>query len=102
MDNSVMITNVTPDELTEKIRTILREELGRANTLSPDDSSRYLTRRQVADKLDLSLPTVDKYSVLGILKGYRIGTRVLFREREVDDAVTQMLVVNRKSRSHGR
>lgn len=102
MDNSVIITNVTPDELTEKIRNILREELGRAITLPSDDSNQYLTRRQVAAKLDLSLPTVDKYSSLGIIKGYKIGTRILFREREVDDAVSQMSFSRRKSRNHGR
>lgn len=98
MDNSVIITTVTPEEFAERIRTIIREELGRTNTAPPDESGRYITRRQVADKANLSLPTVDKYSGLGIFKGYRIGSRVLFIEREVDEAITKSLVISRKSK----
>ena len=47
------------------------------------DTSVYLTRAQVCDRLHISLPTVHAWMKKGILKPYHIGGRTLFRESEV-------------------
>jgi excisionase family DNA binding protein len=43
----------------------------------------YLTRQEVAERLKISLPTVDIYTRKGILKGRRIGSRILFLESDL-------------------
>jgi excisionase family DNA binding protein len=49
---------------------------------------RYLTRGEVAGRLHISLPTLNDYTKTGKLKGYRINGRVLYREDEVNSALT--------------
>lgn len=50
----------------------------------------YLTRKEVADKLQLSLISVDKYAKQGILKSYRIGGAIRFKSSEVDKALEEV------------
>jgi hypothetical protein len=48
----------------------------------------YRTRKETAKKLHISLPTLNEYTKLGKLKGHRIMGRVLYREDEIDAALT--------------
>jgi excisionase family DNA binding protein len=83
--NSTLIQNVTPEELSESIRTIIREEF---SLLNPKETApRYLSRQEVATLLKLSLPTLNEYTRTGIIKGSRIGSRVLYAEADVKEAV---------------
>lgn len=85
MVNSTLIQNVTPEEFSEFLRPIIREELSRLN---PQESiTRYLSRQEVADLLKISLPTLNEYTRTGIIKGSRIGTRVLYADADVKEAV---------------
>lgn len=101
MENSVIITSVTADELKEIIRSSMKLEIENFLQTMPssfDKDDRYITRQQLAEKINASLPTADKYADLKIFKRYRIGTRILFKEREVDEAITKSLVISRKSK----
>jgi excisionase family DNA binding protein len=51
-------------------------------------SQPYLTRLQVCDILQITLPTVHTWVKSGILKGYRLGNRVYFKKDEIDKALT--------------
>ena len=48
---------------------------------------KYRTRREAAERLHISLPTFDKAAAKGVIKGYRFGTRVLYKSVEVDTAL---------------
>lgn len=50
----------------------------------------YGTRKEVALKLHLSLPTLHSLTKSGTIKGYKISGRVLYRWSEVDEALTQI------------
>lgn len=45
---------------------------------------RLLTRKEAAEKLRVSLPTLQSYQLKGLLKPQRMGRKVLFDESEVD------------------
>lgn len=49
--------------------------------------SNYLTRKEAAKRLTISLPTLSKYSLEGLIPCYRIGSRVLYKEEEIDKAL---------------
>lgn len=53
------------------------------------DLPKYYHRKEVAEVLGLSLPTLDRYSKLGLIKSRRIGNRVLFSEEDIQRALNE-------------
>lgn len=51
------------------------------------DFNKYLTRQEVKEQFHLSYPTILKYEKLGILRGWRLGRRVLFERTELENAL---------------
>lgn len=85
MENSILIRNITTDELQEIIRSVIKEEL---QVLQPKRSeSRNLTRNEVVDLLKISLPTLQRYTQLGVIKGFRIGTRILYKSEDIEESL---------------
>lgn len=83
--NSILIQNLTADELFDNLRSVIREEL---SLISPKElQPQYLSRHEVATLLKISLPTLNEYTRTGIIKGSRIGTRILYAEADVKEAV---------------
>lgn len=58
----------------------------------------YLTRQEVAELLKISLPTVDLYSRKGILKGRRIGSRILYLESDLMELVREIPILKYQRR----
>lgn len=88
MKNSIILQELTPDELFSKIRELIAEELSKKLELKTPPS--YLTKQEVSDKLRLSLPTVTRLTSMGRLSGYRIGRRILYLSDEIDQALTEI------------
>jgi hypothetical protein len=80
MGNSVVLENVSSEELKTLIKSAIREEMSSIPQVKEEG---FITRHELSEKLHLSLVSVDKYIRLGKLKGYRIGGRVLFKESEI-------------------
>lgn len=91
MATSTIIENVTPDELIESVRRVIKQEIAGLNL--ERTAPKYLTRREVADLLKISLPTLNDYTRTGRIKGHRIGSRVLYSEEEVTKAVKEIATV---------
>jgi len=83
--NSTLIQNVTAEEFSETLRLIVREEISAIQTkeLTP----RFLSRQEVANLLKISLPTLNEYTRTGIIKGSRIGSRILYAESDIKESV---------------
>ena len=83
-----LLTNFSSDEL----RKVLREEIqtalkGQNENQQKSVPNGYLTRRTVADLFSISLNTLDKYCSLGYLQAYEIGSRILFKESEIEKSL---------------
>jgi excisionase family DNA binding protein len=52
--------------------------------------SPYLTRKEVAEHLKISLVSLHKWTNEGLLMAYRLGRRVYYKRVEVDAALTRM------------
>jgi excisionase family DNA binding protein len=59
--------------------------------LSLKESSSFLNRKQVSEMIGISLATLNEYCKQGVLPSYRIGRRVLFKESEINEAITKGL-----------
>jgi excisionase family DNA binding protein len=81
---STVLHNVAPDELKTLISDAITEKL---NTLKPDPKESYLTRKQVATMLHISLTNLHELTMHGKIPAYRLGGRVLFLESDIMKAL---------------
>lgn len=86
--NSTLIQNVTAEEFSETLRQVVREELSAMQPKPP--TSNYLTRIEVSKLLKISLPTLNEYTRKGIIRGSRIGSRILYLESDIASSVTDI------------
>ena len=87
MEN-ILLTSFKEVDLKKMIREVLDEKLN--SVLEPKKSTvkiLYLNRFEVADRLRISLPTLNNWTKEGIVQSYRIGRRVLFKEDEINSAL---------------
>lgn len=86
--NSIIIQNISPEDLFQKIRELISEELN--SRQKPESPQEYITKKEVAEKLRSSLPTVQRLMKSGIIKPYRIGRRILFKADEIENSLTEV------------
>lgn len=84
MTNVVQIENLTQDDLTAIIRNAVRDELA---GVQPEQKPAFLTRAEAATMLHLTLPTLHAYTKSGVIKGRKVGRRVLYSEEDIKAAV---------------
>ena len=94
--NSILIQNLSAEELSALVRLIVREEL--ANFNKKEVTNRFLSRQEVATLLKISLPTLNEYTRRGIIKGSRVGSRVLYDEVQIGEAVKGIPTLKYKRR----
>jgi len=88
MTKEIFLSGMTADQLSEMIRESLRDEL---RQLHPEPSAKtpnYLTRRETARRLRISLVTLNDWVNRG-----RIRARVLFRDSDVEAALHRIVPI---------
>lgn len=55
----------------------------------------FLTRKETSKKLNISLPTLHSYTQKGILIGYKVGVRVLYKKSEVEGSAIAINYVHK-------
>jgi len=56
----------------------------------PREPSSWITKKEVATILSISIVTVDDWSKKGILNPFRIGNQIRFKRKEVEKALTKI------------
>lgn len=77
----------------EEISAVVRNEVEAAlknHRRHMENQDKMMTRQDVADYLNITLPTVHSYMNQGILKPYKISGRTLFKKSEVTQALTKV------------
>ncbi|SEA64053.1 Right handed beta helix region [Arachidicoccus rhizosphaerae] len=82
-----LLTSFTAEELRRIVREEIKNALKSQNQQQRNLPKGYLTRKSVAKLFSISLNTVDKYCDLGYLQAYEIGSRILFKESEIEKAL---------------
>lgn len=87
MEN-IILTQISITELKNLISEVLRTELKNLNDSQPEkETTELLTRIQAAKILNVSLPTLNDWTKKGIIKGYKINSRVRYKKSEVFEAL---------------
>jgi excisionase family DNA binding protein len=59
------------------------------------DTERIYSRKEACKILQISLPTLHKYIRLGIVKGHRVGNRVLITDVDINNALKDIPIKRR-------
>jgi len=90
MQNSILLENLNREDLQSLLSEIVAKQF---ETFSkPKTEEKFLTRKEVAMKLHISLPTLLEYTKKGKLIGYKISGRVLYKESEVESSLQQIII----------
>lgn len=73
---------LTKDELNQLIKTSIQEAIKQRAL-----ENNYLTRKDLARRLGVSMVTIDSWAREGLLKRHNIKGRVFFIESEVREAI---------------
>lgn len=94
----LFLEGMTVDTLSDIIRETVRAEIGTSQAEPPPATDKFLTRKETAGRFKVSLVTLTEWVNRSRLKAYKIGGRVLFRENEVEDALSQIVPLKHKRR----
>jgi len=89
MAYSLQIENISLTELTNVVRSIIREELVKVSLQTNDkntivEKTEFLTRDEIAVYLRVSKSTIDRYAKNGKISRKRVGTRVLYSKNDIN------------------
>ena len=91
MDN-IILSTIPRDELvqeiTQEVLTGLRELIN--HNTNADEAIEYITRKETAKLLNISLVTLSSWTKRSILKSYKIGSRVLYKKSEVIESLREV------------
>lgn len=60
--------------------------------------SNLKSRKETAKILSISLPTLHTFTKEGIIQAYRIGNRVLYKQEDIDNALTIIVPPSKRGR----
>jgi len=81
------ITFSFPIEEFESIQKDWIKEVLNENQPPTKEEEELITRKETAQLLGISLPTLNEYSKDGIIPAYRLGSRVRYKKNEVLEAL---------------
>jgi excisionase family DNA binding protein len=84
----VIFTNVPVIELQNLITQTIKHELSMIKKEDPHSGLDELaTRKQAANYLGVSLPTLHEYTKSGKVPAYKLGSRIRYKKRELRDCL---------------
>ncbi len=95
--NVILLNQAEYEELKRFIKETVEESVKKLIQPKSRQQEGYVTRKELAKHLKISLPTLHEYTKSGILPGYRIGGRVLYKLSEVEQSL-QKTYKDRESR----
>lgn len=89
----VQLITLTTDDLSQIIKNSVSQVLAETGRPQPQTAEQpeFYTRKQTAEKLHISLGTLDTYTRLGILNAVKIGSRVLYSSTQLNDTLTEKI-----------
>jgi excisionase family DNA binding protein len=91
----IILYGITLEELLLHIEQLIDAKLN-IKSKQNEKETLYITRKEVAKLLKISLPTLHDYTKMGWLKSYRIGNRVLYKESDVIQSIENVSALKHK------
>lgn len=90
--NAMLIQGATMSDLESMMSRLLDMKLANISTPKVEESPRdgLYKRKEAAEKLRISLVTLDNWTKLGIINARRIGTRVYYTDSDINNALKKV------------
>ena len=85
----ILFTGITVNDLLLQIEQLIDAKIG-VLPKNENKQSGYLSRKEVAALLKITLQTLHDWTKYGYLKKYKIGSRVLYKKSEVIEALEKV------------
>jgi excisionase family DNA binding protein len=91
MEPIIICQGITVEELIAKIDSIVQQRVQEkiSQLQQEQQMPTYLSRKQVAQLLKISLPTLHEWTKLGLIPSYKIGNRVYYKSNEVKNSLVE-------------
>ena len=87
MSNSLILEQVSKSELKDLISQAVAEQFAIRQTAPTAKEFGIMTRQETAKLLGITLCTLHDWTKNGIIQGTRIGSRVRYRQSDVENAL---------------
>lgn len=88
MSNEIRVNNTTPEQLTETILTQVKKEFEILKQFyTPKEPEDFLSRKETAELLKISLVCLHSWVNQKILKSYKMGNKTFFSRKEVTETL---------------
>lgn len=91
-ESEILLKGITLDHLNSTLLDGMEERIKELVERPEKKEIKYLTRKEVAELLSISLPTLHDWCKRKILNPYRVGNRVYFKINEIDESLKQINV----------
>jgi excisionase family DNA binding protein len=91
--NDLILSSLSLAEFKTVISEAVKCEVEKINFHKPEHPTEYITRKQTAEILGISLPTLNDWSKKGIIPSYRIASRVRYKKAEVLNSVNKVQTI---------
>ena len=83
--NRILVYEIDPEEFKKEILDGVEKLLiDFSKKFTPKEPVVWLSRKDVTELLGISLPTIHQWGKQGILKPYKIGNRVRFKQSDIE------------------
>ncbi len=86
----ILLNGINLSDIKKVLREVIDEKSNDFAKPVKSEDQEYLTRKEVAKLLKISLTTLNDWSKQGIVQAYRIGNRVLYKKKEIEDSVSKV------------
>jgi hypothetical protein len=94
----MILHGISLEEFLQRLSKLIDDKLcNMAVGSSEPVISEYLTRSEVSILLKVSMVTLHSWNKIGVLKSYKIGSRVLYKRTDIDDVITTGRIIKRKN-----
>jgi excisionase family DNA binding protein len=98
--DQILLNGISLNELLEKISQLIDTKIEQVLNHTAKNHSKFISRAEVAELLKITLPTLNEWSKLGWLKSYKMGNRVLYKAKEVEEAFCKLITHKHKKGGH--
>lgn len=87
---NIILTSLPFEQLQNAIKEAVRAELLNFTPSTREENPEFITRKETAQILGVSLVTLNEWTKTGVLQGYRIGSRVRYNRTEVQTSLQKV------------
>lgn len=96
--NQIILNGLEVNQFLEAVQEIVRTEVNKALLESQPKTQKYYTKAEAAEKLNICLASIHLWTKQGKIKAHKVGSRVLYKESDLEDALIKVNKYGRTQR----